>query len=71
MISVAPGTVDTGMQARLRKTSETDFPSQKKFVDLHEAGRLADPEEVARTMWSLLDRGLDNGSVVDLRDLAD
>jgi benzil reductase ((S)-benzoin forming) len=69
LVSVAPGTVDTGMQAALRQTSEHDFPSRKKFVDLHAAGKLADPEDVARTVWSLLDRGLDNGSVVDLRDL--
>jgi len=71
VVSVAPGTVDTGMQAQLRVASETDFPSRKKFVDLHEAAKLADPEEVARTMWGLLDPGLENGSVVDLRDLTD
>lgn len=70
VLSVAPGTVDTEMQAQLRKTSEADFPHQKKFVDLHEAGKLADPEDVARTIWGLLDRDLDSGSVVDLRDLA-
>jgi NAD(P)-dependent dehydrogenase (short-subunit alcohol dehydrogenase family) len=70
VISVAPGTVDTGMQAQLRQTSEDDFPSREKFVDLHEAGKLTDPEEVAGQMWSLLDKPLDNGSVVDLRKLA-
>jgi benzil reductase ((S)-benzoin forming) len=70
VISVAPGTVDTGMQAALRATSEDDFPSRQKFVDLHDAGKLADPDDVARDLWALLDRDLDNGSVVDLRDLA-
>ncbi len=69
VLSVAPGTVDTGMQRILRQTSVDDFPSRQKFVDLHAAGKLSDPTEVAKRIWSLLDRGLDNGSVVDLRDL--
>jgi benzil reductase ((S)-benzoin forming) len=38
VLSVAPGTVDTGMQAILRETSVDDFPSRQKFVDLHAAG---------------------------------
>jgi NAD(P)-dependent dehydrogenase (short-subunit alcohol dehydrogenase family) len=70
VLSIAPGTVDTGMQEQLRATSEDDFPSRRKFVDLHAGGKLADPDEVARDMWSVLDRGFDNGSVIDLRDLA-
>ncbi|HEX8769184.1 MAG TPA: SDR family NAD(P)-dependent oxidoreductase [Acidimicrobiales bacterium] len=70
VLCVAPGTVDTGMQEQLRATSEDDFPSRQKFVDLHEAGKLADPDDVARDIWSLLDRGYDNGTVMDLRDLA-
>ena len=70
VLSVAPGTVDTGMQAVLRETSEDDFPSRQKFLDLHGTGELTDPDEVAGQMWDLLGRGLDNGSVVDLRELA-
>lgn len=69
VLAVAPGTVDTGMQARLRDVSEDDFPNRQKFVDLHAQGRLSRPEDVARTIWSLLDRDLDNGAVVDLRNL--
>jgi benzil reductase ((S)-benzoin forming) len=70
VLAVAPGTVDTGMQSILRRTDERDFPSRQKFVDLHAAGKLADPDAVARDLWSLLDAHLDNGAVVDLRDLA-
>ena len=69
VLSIAPGTVDTGMQAMLRETSEEAFPNRQKFLDLHEAGKLADPDEVAGQLWDLLGRGLDNGSVVDLREL--
>ena len=69
VVAIAPGTVDTDMQAAIRKASEGDFPNRQRFVDLHEGGKLTHPEEVARTIWSVLD-GLDNGSVVDLRELA-
>jgi NAD(P)-dependent dehydrogenase (short-subunit alcohol dehydrogenase family) len=69
VLAVAPGTVDTAMQSILRQTSERDFPSRQKFVDLHSDGKLADPDAVARDLWSLLDRDLENGSVIDLRDL--
>ncbi|HXT45889.1 MAG TPA: SDR family NAD(P)-dependent oxidoreductase [Pseudonocardiaceae bacterium] len=69
VLSVAPGTVGTAMQQRLRDTSEEDFPSRGKFVDLHAQGKLSDPEQIAGQIWALLDRDLDNGSVVDLRKL--
>ena len=69
VLAVAPGTVDTDMQAQLRATSAEDFPSQQKFVYLHAAGKLADADAVGRDLWRLLDAGLENGSVVDLRDL--
>jgi NAD(P)-dependent dehydrogenase (short-subunit alcohol dehydrogenase family) len=69
VLAVAPGTVDTEMQAQLRATSPEDFPSRQKFLDLHAAGKLADADAVARDLWRLLDAGLENGSVVDLRDL--
>ncbi|MDQ6750250.1 MAG: SDR family NAD(P)-dependent oxidoreductase [Actinomycetota bacterium] len=70
VISITPGTVDTAMQERIRETSERDFPKRSKFVDLHERGELADPDDVARQIWELLAQELDNGSVVDLRELA-
>lgn len=69
VLSIAPGTVDTAMQKQLRDAQETDFPSRQKFLDLHAQGKLSDPADVARRIWALLDRGLDNGSVVDLRKL--
>ncbi len=70
VVSIAPGVVDTAMQARIRHSHEDDFPDRQKFVDLHEGRKLASPADVARSIWSLLDRGLANGSVVDLRELA-
>ncbi|MGH2721292.1 MAG: SDR family NAD(P)-dependent oxidoreductase [Actinomycetota bacterium] len=70
VLAIAPGTVDTGMQEELRATSPEDFPGRQKFVDLHAGGKLADPDTVARDLWAVLEQGLPNGSVVDLRDLA-
>lgn len=69
-LSIAPGTVDTAMQRHLRETDARDFPDRQKFVDLHDAGKLTPPAEAAEKMWRLLEQGLDNGSVVDLRKLA-
>jgi benzil reductase ((S)-benzoin forming) len=69
VMAVAPGTVDTGMQALIRATPETQFPARQKFLDLYAAGKLAPPGEVAAKMWRLLDAGLANGAVIDLRDL--
>lgn len=69
VVAVAPGTVDTDMQRQVRETPEESFPQRQKFVDLHRDGKLIDPAEVARKVWALIDAGLDNGAVVDLRDL--
>ncbi|HEX2028638.1 MAG TPA: SDR family NAD(P)-dependent oxidoreductase [Nitriliruptorales bacterium] len=69
VVSVAPGVIDTRMQAQIRSTPQEEFPAVEKFVDLHEQDDLVAPEDAARGIWSLLDRDLDNGAVVDLRDL--
>jgi benzil reductase ((S)-benzoin forming) len=69
VMAITPGTVDTGMQAKLRDTSEEQFPKRQKFVDAKEEGKLTDPQEVARRLWDLLRAGLDNGTVADLRKL--
>lgn len=68
VVSVTPGVVETAMQEQIRETPEEDFPKRQKFVDLHEKGELENPGEVAQEMWALLDRELENGAVVDLRE---
>ncbi len=70
LLAVAPGVVATPMQERIRRTPERDFPEVRRFVELHGRGELRNPEEAARDIWALLDRDLENGAVVDLRDLA-
>lgn len=71
VISVAPGVVATAMQEEIRRTPARDFPDLARFEALHRDGALRDPERVAVEIWSLLDRDLGNGAVVDLRDLAE
>jgi NAD(P)-dependent dehydrogenase (short-subunit alcohol dehydrogenase family) len=70
VLSVAPGIVATAMQEQIREASADVFPEVAKFADLHEAGELREPATVAREIWDLLDLDLENGAVVDLRDLA-
>ena len=48
--SVAPGVVDTGMQATIRSTSEDNFPMREKFDQLKSSGALASPEAAARQL---------------------
>jgi benzil reductase ((S)-benzoin forming) len=67
VLSVAPGTVDTDMQARIRATDPRDFPRAGRFAELHETGGLVAPHDAARGIWALLDDDLDNGTVTDLR----
>lgn len=69
VLAVAPGVVATGMQEEIRGTADQDFPRVRKFIDLHEQGALADPEQVARRVWKLVTSEPRLGPVVDLRDL--
>ena len=43
MLSFAPGTLDTAMQAEIRATDLADFPRRERFRELHAEGRLIDP----------------------------
>jgi benzil reductase ((S)-benzoin forming) len=69
VIAVAPGVVATAMQERIRETSPEAFPRVDKFHALHREGELRAPEDAARDIWTLLDHELENGAVVDARNL--
>lgn len=68
VLAVAPGVVDTAMQARIRETDPADFPARDKFVGLHERGELRDPAEVATELWECITDPPPTGTVLDLRD---
>ncbi|UCE85633.1 MAG: SDR family NAD(P)-dependent oxidoreductase [Deltaproteobacteria bacterium] len=71
VLSVAPGVVETPMQAQIRATPPDSFPEVERFVGLHASGELRRPEDAARDVWALLLRGeFENGAVLDLREVA-
>jgi benzil reductase ((S)-benzoin forming) len=67
--AIAPGVVDTDMQRLIRDTSSEDFPNVDRFHSLYDDGVLSEAEEVAQRIWAVIDRGLEPGSVIDVRDL--
>jgi benzil reductase ((S)-benzoin forming) len=69
IVSLAPGVIDTDMQAQLRGSSVVGFPDRKMFVELKETGRLSSSHEAAARVLAWLARP-DFGSVpvADVRD---
>ncbi|MFC4703215.1 SDR family oxidoreductase [Paraburkholderia caffeinitolerans] len=69
--SVAPGVVDTAMQATIRSTSAEQFPLRERFEQLKESGQLTSPEQAAR---QLIDYALGDAfgatPTADVRELA-
>lgn len=66
--SVAPGVIDTDMQAEVRATSEDKLPSRQRFVDMKREGRLISPDQAGGKIADLLlsDEYADE-PVIDLR----
>ncbi|MEC9247498.1 MAG: SDR family NAD(P)-dependent oxidoreductase [Pseudomonadota bacterium] len=67
--AVAPGLIDTKMQALIRKNDGAEFPSLKKMFKAYEDNLLPTPEKVATTLIKRLKEisQLDSGSYIDLR----
>jgi benzil reductase ((S)-benzoin forming) len=69
--SLAPGVVDTDMQAYLREADAESFPDHGRFVDLKAQGQLASPEDAAAQVLAYLARpDFGNNPVADVRDAA-
>ncbi len=56
VVSLAPGVIDTAMQAQLRAADPAAFPSRQRFLDLHRDGALTSPEAAAARLLAYLDR---------------
>ena len=56
IVSLAPGVIDTGMQAQLRSADPARFPDQPVFAGLRESGRLASAHEAAARVLAFLRR---------------
>ena len=49
-VSLAPGVIDTDMQAQVRASDLASFPMRPKFDELKASGSLASPEDVAQRL---------------------
>ncbi len=66
--SLAPGVIDTAMQAEIRATPPERFPLRERFVELQRAGELSPPQQTARALVEyLLAPGYGREPVADLR----
>jgi benzil reductase ((S)-benzoin forming) len=72
MASVAPGVIDTDMQAEIRGTRLEQFPMREKFDELKRQGQLSTPADAARKVLDYaLGDSFGDSPVVDIRDIRD
>lgn len=70
VVSLAPGVIDTGMQATVRGASAAAFPDVARFVALKAEGKLRDADAVAADILRLEEAGRFAGEPVrDLREM--
>ncbi|GAB4422148.1 MAG: SDR family oxidoreductase [Bacteroidia bacterium] len=70
VVSLAPGIVDTEMQAQIRAQDAANFPEVARFARLHAEGALWSPDRVAAGICTLLDDPAYGQTVLlDLRTL--
>jgi benzil reductase ((S)-benzoin forming) len=70
IFSVAPGKVDTAMQAEIRKASKEDFSNVQNFIDFKNQDQLISPQAVAEKYIQLLENTHKiKGPVFSLREL--
>ena len=55
-VSIAPGVVDTDMQATIRGTDPIEVPVQPRFAEMHARGQLTAPAQVAARLAAYLQR---------------
>ncbi len=68
--SLAPGIIDTDMQAQVRATELAAFPMRAKFDELKASGGLASPQDVAKRLVAhLFSEGFGREPVADLRSI--
>ena len=69
VVSLAPGVIATGMQVQMRAADPQRFPDRDRFIDLHQQGQLASPDQAAARLLAWLERpDFGQNVVADLRD---
>jgi len=70
--ALAPGVVDTEMQAQIRSSSERDFRDVQKFIAYKNDRKLLPPEEVARVIsWLLMSEEFPAGGITRIDEFMD
>jgi benzil reductase ((S)-benzoin forming) len=70
IFSIAPGVVDTGMQAQIRSVPKKDFAGKERFKKMKADGMLAAADKTARSILKILARPEKYAHVcLDVRDL--
>jgi NAD(P)-dependent dehydrogenase (short-subunit alcohol dehydrogenase family) len=76
-ISLAPGLIDTGMQAYMRSLdSDSRFPTVDRLKQAHGTPAMPGPEKAASQIAAFIERlrkgkdGLKSGAFLDIRDFA-
>ena len=65
VVSLAPGVIDTDMQAGIRSTSLQAFPGRERFIQMHEQGELASARDAAERILAYLAREDFGTTVID------
>ncbi|MDM7456571.1 MAG: SDR family NAD(P)-dependent oxidoreductase [Tepidimonas sp.] len=56
IVSLAPGVIDTDMQAQMRAGDPAVFPDLDRFLQLHAQGQLTSPQQAAQRVLAWLER---------------
>lgn len=69
IVSIAPGIIDTNMQAVIRASEEEEFPLLERFKDYKTAGVLSSPAETASKLIAFYqsEKFKDSEPIVDIR----
>ena len=68
IVSLAPGVIDTDMQAQLRAADSAGFPNKARFEQQHAQGLLASADDAAKRILAYLARDdFGNQPVADIR----
>lgn len=63
--SLAPGVIDTAMQAHIRDQKRDDFPGLSRFIDLHQKQQLSSAETTASSIIKYLESPKFGTQVID------
>lgn len=64
-VSLAPGVINTSMQATIREQNRDDFPDLSRFIDLHQKQQLSSADDTAAHIIKYLESPTFGDQVID------